>query len=74
MSYLDELKPGKRENAFYIKSGVLQHENNYSEKQSKVPKKVYVYEWDKEKKKHIGHLVDTIEYYKKYGIELKEPF
>lgn len=63
MSYLEELKPGKRINQFYVKTGI-QRINNYSENETRMPKKIYVYEWDKERKKHIGHLVDTAEYYK----------
>lgn len=61
MSCLDELRPGKREHAFYEKTGVL-CSGNYIEERANLPKKVYVYEWDEKSQKHIGHLVDTEQY------------
>lgn len=64
MSLQDELMPGKRENAFYVKRGVLtvgspEEENEDSSGQ------IYVYEWDSAKQKHIGHLIDAEQYYSK---------
>jgi len=65
MTLLDELKPGKRENAFYVKNNALQG-CGYLEDRSKMPKQLYVYEWDEEKRKRVGHLVDAIQYYSQY--------
>lgn len=62
---LDELASGKRENAFYVKSNVLQGEE-FRDERFGMPRKVYVYEWDEEGKKHIGHLVDAAQYYKEF--------
>lgn len=56
MDYLDSLKPGKRENAFYIKSKVIDSEK--SGVQSSKSNKVYIHVWDPEQKKHVGKLVD----------------
>lgn len=56
MDYLDSLKPGKRENAFYVKSLIVDKDKVGD--QSSNNKKFYIYVWSPQKKKHIRKLVD----------------
>ena len=62
MSYLDETGSGKRENAYYVKTGV-RRAGSYFEDRPNMPRKVYVYEWDEREQRHIGHLMDSSQYY-----------
>ena len=53
MSYVDdELRPGKRENGFYLKSGILLTGD----------------EKDETSGKHVGHLVNTKELLNRTGL------
>lgn len=56
MDYLASLKPGKRENAFYVKSRIVDKDRGGL--QSSKNNKLYVHVWDPEKRKHIGKYVD----------------
>lgn len=62
MSVLDELRLGKREGCFYKKTGILGC-SNLEEEMKNMPKKIYVYEWDKVNKIYIGYLVSAKDYY-----------
>ena len=61
---MPELRPGKRENGFYCKSGLLCTSNYIEERKKLLTKcpKIYVYDWDAAQRKHVGHLVDTESY------------
>ncbi len=67
MSYLEKLRPGKRKNAFYEKNGI-RPKDNYKEERARMPEEIYVYEWDADRKAHVGHLVNTAEYYGRYNV------
>ncbi len=56
MEYLDELKPGKRENAFYVKSNFVDEEKMGI--QSDKSDKFYIYVWDPVKNQHVEKLVN----------------
>lgn len=56
MDYLDVLKPGKRENAFYVKSSIVDVDR--VGEQSSYNEKFYINVWSPEQKKHIRKLVD----------------
>ncbi len=55
MEYPRNLKPGKRENAFYVKSRLTDEEKVGV--QSSKNKNAYIYVWDPEKKAHVGKLI-----------------
>lgn len=65
MSYLDKMRPGMRENAFYVKTRI-QNSDAQIEAMRMQQNKIYIYEWDASKNKYIGHLVDAAEYYRDY--------
>lgn len=67
MALLDDLAPGKRENAFYVKRGVQTADNALGDIIDRKGK-IYVYEWDSNQQKHIGHLVDAEQYYNRSDI------
>lgn len=56
MNYLDKLKPGKRENAFYVKSNVVDIDK--SGVVSANSKRFYIRIWDPEKQQHVKKLVE----------------
>lgn len=60
MNYLDDLKPGQRENAYYIKSNISGYDRLGIP--SSENKKFYVYVWDPALKKHIGKFVERNQY------------
>lgn len=60
MDYLNDLKPGKRENAFYVKSNTV--DNERVGVQSLNNRKIYIYVWDSQKKKHVGKYIDRDQY------------
>lgn len=59
MEYLEELKPGKRENAFYVKSNFVDEEEIGV--QSSKGGMFYVHLWDPGKKKYVEKLVSRNE-------------
>lgn len=63
MAYLKELRPGKRENAFYVNENVI-GSSSWEEYVATLPKKVEVYSWDEKQKKHVRRFVDTEEFLK----------
>lgn len=60
MDYLDSLKPGVRENAFYVKSNIVDVDKVGV--QSLNNRKIYIYVWDAEKKKHVGKYINLEQY------------
>lgn len=56
IDYIDSLKPGKRKNAFYIKTEAIDYEKTGI--QSSKSNKVYIHVWDQKQKKCVGKLVD----------------
>lgn len=52
MSYQDRLRPGKRENAFYLEpdSDIEVQESL----QSPYSRRIYLYEWDEKQEKVVG--------------------
>lgn len=61
MSYLDKLRPGMRENAFYVKNNVR---NSYQKRREWAESgEIYVLKWDPQKQEEIGELVDSAAYY-----------
>lgn len=68
MSYVDdELRPGKRENGFYLKSGLLLT-GDYEEEIKRLPPMVFFNEKDETSGKHVGHLVNTKELLNRTGL------
>ena len=57
MSYRDQLRPGKRENAFYTESN--SHGKRLPTLQPSHGKKVYLYEWDHNQQRIIGRWVSA---------------
>ena len=50
MKTIDELKPGKKENAFFVESDNVSKDRTGF--QSSKNKKFYIYEWNPDKRKH----------------------
>lgn len=55
MSYFEKLKPGKRENAFYLESDINDDEREGL--QLETNEMVYIYAWDENKKEYKGKWV-----------------
>ncbi len=55
MEYSKNLKPGKRENAFYVKS--RHADEDKVGVQSSKNESAYIYVWDSKKKEYVGKLI-----------------
>lgn len=55
MDYLDALKPGKRDNAFFLERDIT--EDDKIGILSPLNEEYYIYIWNREKKKHIAKLI-----------------
>lgn len=57
MNYLEELRPGKRENAFFLDSEDTSFENEAIQDLN-VKDMHYIYNWDETQKKYVGEWIE----------------